>query len=182
MLPLPKFTFLCAPAPQTDFAQEVRKLMQDEVAINDLEEPLRLAASALWRGGFHYGFDLTKPEERQNAVLPGANLSFRSFIHKLEDLIGTEEDRDILGRLALAQVEDSGDFEVYSHVLYRDCHNLHNVEPFIRKYGKDEVLCVHFRILPATTRLPCRHIWLPQIKLSEQVSAFQRELQTPVHA
>lgn len=178
-LPLPRFTFLFrGPDPSS---LEPRHALANAIAtldntmlLQDLEEPLRNATHGLYWGGYNPDVDLTNPTIRSDFRLLG--YPFSDWIWDLEKLVRERLGPEALGALAVRDYIEQNHEAFFGRVLYRDAHSQLDLEPFMKRFGSEEVCAIHLGLAPGFN-LGCRHIWLPVPETEKQIEFLQHELQ-----
>lgn len=175
-IPLPKFTFLCG-APDRGQEELTNALLTPDMEILDFEEPLRDAVMTLMYGRYNPEVDLTKAEHRALPLFDHSTISVETYLEKLDDMNRDLMGDDYLGALSLSRLEENASFDIFERWIFRDCENIKNAAPFIKKFGPENCLFIFCDGLPKTNIPPSvPAIWLATSSLSDRLLLIRREL------
>jgi hypothetical protein len=174
-LPLPQFTFLLAAAGngQDDLAAAIAAL-DDELLVEDLEKPLRLATEALFFGSI-YDVEWTGDTNLSPFDVAAADW-LRNFEHflKLQANFGPS----VLANLAIHEYQQESRADFFHRTLYRDARMACEVEAFANIFEPNACLTIHVGPITAQLSPIGRNIWLPNgtTDVDERIAFLSHEL------
>lgn len=174
-LPLPRFTFLFGHPDQGQYPLAAAIASQSlDLAVLDLEEPLRDAAHVVAFNGTDPDVSFDKNEDRQLPMM--GEITIEGWMEKLDsmhiDLFGL----DWQAQFALKNIEREGLFDVYDRFLFRDAENMADVNFFRNKFGSDNCLILFCGPLPAKLE-GLRFLWLSTPSLENRMAQLRKELE-----
>lgn len=183
-LPLPKITLLCAPDRTYGQAELAKALcVQDPfMAPEDLQEPLRAAATSLFLGGPSLEHDLTNAEQRtQPCIRATPEYTLNDFIWNLDRHLAHEVGPAYRAQLWLQR--NSSDFSIYDRMIFRDIHHTGELQAFANHVGAENsrsiltIFCGPLGLNPQP--LPgLRMIWLPHHETEKRIETIKKELES----
>lgn len=178
---LPTFTFLSGGSFETrkQFAIELSKL-DPGLGTFDLSEPLRMATSCLFFGGFNGTNDLLTTQAL-DAPLPieiaGPARTVRDWQDALHSTLMNQCGTGVLGEIAYREYIEDG--SLFSRFLYRDLEIPADTLPFLNHHGAKSCLVLQLGELGITTALGfngVKRLWLPEPSIEAKIASLASEL------
>jgi len=170
---LPPVTFLCGSGDRGALTHLLAEEDADLLPRN-LLDPLYTCVQELFFDGYNPNYEVVK--RLAEPILGGDSLTAGDFLRSFEQFMRQNVAWDILGRIALRDLQGSGYLDVFSRVIYPDLEDPQDTVPFVKAFGAPKCLVIQTGTL-TTLNCPCRTLWVPMLDPPLQLSYVRRELE-----